>query len=809
MTISSNVRKAGPYTGNNVTTAFPFTFKVFQASDVVCTRLTVSSGSETVLTINTDYTVSLNADQNSNPGGTVNLLAALASTYTLTITSFVDYLQPTDLTNQGGFYPSVITDSLDRSCIQTQQLKDNIDRSLKISVTTPAGVSTQLPAPVANEVIGWDNTGEGLRNWAVSDLVSVTAYGTATADIFTGNGTTTTFTLSFTPANIYNLDVSINGVTQIPNTDYTWTSGTTLTFTSAPPTGLTVLVRYLRALAQGTVDWGSVSSKPFVSSAVAINQTISASALGYTAIEVLDGGSFAVATGCTFTIDVPFRAPLKQVFSGTGAVVFGSGSVSEVYPQWFGVKGDGTATNDSSAMAKAVASVPTYGTLSFPAGAYVGYLSIRKNNITIKGDGSGSTKITMPSGVLNNVLEVGETAWSGSPGAYSKVTISGLTLDGNKSSVPQPTTDLTSWGLPVTNTTYLTLNDIRVYNCWNGGFGIFINSNYGCGDNLYAENCGAGFGSTTEPGFDINSSSNGIWNNIVVYNCKNGIRAIDNCNNISVTGIVKNAIDNGFIAGATSGNTSTGNIYNVSIESGCQYVGASVGGDVRSSIFNLTIRATTAIGFYCVKQASATNNSAGNIFNVTTRNIGNQAAILGGDNNNLNHVSFTDGITGAQGSWYATTISGSYNTVTSKIIDSATWQVRGIATLSGATLNVIAGYTRNDANTGLISDSGTGTRWCLDTYLGSDVASPADGYLILPFDGSAFKITGTNTITQMHPVSAAGRTGKEVVLLFQGVLTVYDANNLKLNGNFVTAAGAVLKLIYDGTNWYETSRVQP
>ena len=34
MTISSEVRKAGPYDGNDVTTSFPFSFKVFAASDV-------------------------------------------------------------------------------------------------------------------------------------------------------------------------------------------------------------------------------------------------------------------------------------------------------------------------------------------------------------------------------------------------------------------------------------------------------------------------------------------------------------------------------------------------------------------------------------------------------------------------------------------------------------------------------------------------------------------------------------------------------------------------------------------------------
>jgi hypothetical protein len=91
----------------------------------------VSTGAETVLTVNTDYTVTLNGNQDSNPGGNVILPAVLASGYTLTISSDIANLQPTDLTNQGGFYPEVITDALDRATIQIQQMSEDVGRSLK------------------------------------------------------------------------------------------------------------------------------------------------------------------------------------------------------------------------------------------------------------------------------------------------------------------------------------------------------------------------------------------------------------------------------------------------------------------------------------------------------------------------------------------------------------------------------------------------------------------------------------------------------------------------------------------------------
>lgn len=146
MTISSTTRTAGPFVGNGSATAFPFVFKVFQASDLSVIRLTVSSGLEQPLALTSDYTVTLNSDQDSNPGGTVTLVGgALASGYNLTITSAVLNTQPTDLTNQGGFYPEVINDSLDRATIQIQQMTSTLNRSIKFPLSD-GSINATLPA---------------------------------------------------------------------------------------------------------------------------------------------------------------------------------------------------------------------------------------------------------------------------------------------------------------------------------------------------------------------------------------------------------------------------------------------------------------------------------------------------------------------------------------------------------------------------------------------------------------------------------------------------------------------------------------
>lgn len=136
MTISSQTRKAGPFVGSGSTGPFAFAFKIFQPSDMLVVKVNNTTSVETTLVLTTDFTVSLNFDQNSNPGGNVTLVAPLASGYNMVMSSQIPYLQETDLTNQGGFYPEVITNSLDNLTIQTQQLKEEVDRSAKLPITS-------------------------------------------------------------------------------------------------------------------------------------------------------------------------------------------------------------------------------------------------------------------------------------------------------------------------------------------------------------------------------------------------------------------------------------------------------------------------------------------------------------------------------------------------------------------------------------------------------------------------------------------------------------------------------------------------
>jgi len=169
MTINSTTRKTSNLVGNGNTHTYPFAFKVFQDSEIVVKKLEVSTSIETTLTLglNNDYIVTLNQDQNGNPGGSITLKSGgnnsnLPSGFEIVITSAVQSLQGTDLTNQGGFYPEVINDALDKSAILHQQQQNELNRSIKFSLTNTIGSLeiTENAAARANKVMAFDNLGE-------------------------------------------------------------------------------------------------------------------------------------------------------------------------------------------------------------------------------------------------------------------------------------------------------------------------------------------------------------------------------------------------------------------------------------------------------------------------------------------------------------------------------------------------------------------------------------------------------------------------------------------------------------------------
>ena len=257
MTTPSTPRKAGPYTGNGTTTSWPFSFKVFAASDIAVT-VADTVGTESTLVLDSDYTVTLNADQETSPGGAISY--ALPSAYTLTVTGGLDYDQTYDIPSGGNFSPAALENALDRITMQVQQLREIASRSLKVSVTTENEVT--LPSPASTTIIGWDTDGQTLTNYPLEELATAASFASYRYDTFEGDGVTTAFLLTSDPVVLGNIDVSVDGQTYVPGVDHSLVNQY-LTFTVAPADGAEILARYGQALPPGdTADADEITFQP-------------------------------------------------------------------------------------------------------------------------------------------------------------------------------------------------------------------------------------------------------------------------------------------------------------------------------------------------------------------------------------------------------------------------------------------------------------------------------------------------------------------------------------------------------------------
>lgn len=287
MTVSSTTRRAGPYPGNGVATSFPFSFKVYAKYDISVVFAN-SLGVESTLVLDSDYSVTLNANQDTTPGGTITYPitgSPMLSTQALAIVGGLDYAQTTALPNGGAYNASIVERALDRIVILTQQLRETVNRGVQLAFTTAANVSSRLPAPRGGSVLGWAADGLSLTNFDAAGLGVSVSYAAWQTQTFNGTGSQTAFVLTNDAGVASNCDVVVGGVAQTPDINFSYDSLTkTITFlTGAPPAGTNnVVVRYGQALPQGTVASTSITDSTATGRAVltAASQAAARTAVG-------------------------------------------------------------------------------------------------------------------------------------------------------------------------------------------------------------------------------------------------------------------------------------------------------------------------------------------------------------------------------------------------------------------------------------------------------------------------------------------------------------------------------------------------
>jgi len=159
MTVSSTTVK-NSYSGNGSTTVFAYTFKIFADSDLQVI-IRSSTGTETTKTITTHYTVSGAGDAS---GGNVTFTTGNtpASGETVVIRRAVPQTQAIDYIANDPFPAETHEEGLDRATMTTQQVQEELDRSIKLSRTNTM-TSTEFTVGAtdrANKVLSFDSTGE-------------------------------------------------------------------------------------------------------------------------------------------------------------------------------------------------------------------------------------------------------------------------------------------------------------------------------------------------------------------------------------------------------------------------------------------------------------------------------------------------------------------------------------------------------------------------------------------------------------------------------------------------------------------------
>lgn len=151
MSVQNVTRRAGPYVGTGLVSAYTFAFKVFRSEDVKVVRSASSDASaqDEALKYGTDYVVKLNTNQDEQAGGTVTLASPLAEGLRLSILSAIPPDQQMVLTNHDGFLPATLNNSADKAIALIQELKEEVGRSLRVPASadkTPEDLTEELLA---------------------------------------------------------------------------------------------------------------------------------------------------------------------------------------------------------------------------------------------------------------------------------------------------------------------------------------------------------------------------------------------------------------------------------------------------------------------------------------------------------------------------------------------------------------------------------------------------------------------------------------------------------------------------------------
>jgi len=287
MTLSSETYKV-IYTGDGSTTVFPYTFKILDETEILVTQYTISDGTETVLTLTTNYTVSGVGDAG---GGNITLTgSAPSSSYKIILQRDIPLTQTADYVENDPFPAETHEEALDRLTMICQQLQEALDRAV---VQDPAATAQiTFPTPTASGYFYYDGA-----DYSWTALTSSTYAGTITRGLdSTKSGSPSQGDVHF---------ATDTNRTYVCYTGGTWTTTQMLAGANATKIATPDVNDIFFAVDTGTLYYCATDD---VWTAFDAESTLTG------AIEfVIDGGGSAITTGVKGDLQIPFACTINSV----------------------------------------------------------------------------------------------------------------------------------------------------------------------------------------------------------------------------------------------------------------------------------------------------------------------------------------------------------------------------------------------------------------------------------------------------------------------------------------------------------------
>jgi len=206
MTVSSTTTKVS-YSGDGTTSAFAYSFKIFNDSDLVIIVRNNTTGAETTKTLNTDYLVS-NAGESD--GGTVTFKFDTGnsgdSNYdttdrrpqsgeTVLLKRVMTLTQNTDYTPNDSFPAAAHEEALDKLTFIQQQQQEEIDRTFKFAETDTGTITIPTSTERASKYLGFDTNGDVIAVSGTADVTPISTFAATIVDDTSASAVRTTIGL--------------------------------------------------------------------------------------------------------------------------------------------------------------------------------------------------------------------------------------------------------------------------------------------------------------------------------------------------------------------------------------------------------------------------------------------------------------------------------------------------------------------------------------------------------------------------------------------------------------------------------------